>query len=199
MALSDQARISIASAFGIGTAEQQAALELVNAVNVGSSGVSSINGINGATTLAAGSNVTITPSGNTLTIASTGSGGVTTLSGLTGALTLVAGSGITITPAGSNITVASTVTAPNLKFNGTSFSNLLAFTSSPGAGGAAAVIFTVPGLLSTDSIIGVTQQIVGGSAVYALLSWNTQGNNTLTGNYVGDPGPGAVIIVVVMR
>lgn len=37
--------------------------------------VSTINGLSGAITLAAGSNITITPSGNTLTIASTGGGG----------------------------------------------------------------------------------------------------------------------------
>ena len=42
---------------------------------VGGNGVPSINGIIDAVTLAAGSNVTITPSGSTLTIASTGGGG----------------------------------------------------------------------------------------------------------------------------
>lgn len=41
------------------------------------SGVSSLNSLTGALTLAAGSNITITPSGNTLTIASTGGGGGT--------------------------------------------------------------------------------------------------------------------------
>lgn len=41
----------------------------------GGSGVASINTLVGAVTLAAGSNVSITPSGNTLTIASTGGGG----------------------------------------------------------------------------------------------------------------------------
>jgi len=40
-------------------------------------GVTSLNGLVGAVTLAAGSGVTITPSGNTLTIASTGGGGST--------------------------------------------------------------------------------------------------------------------------
>lgn len=44
----------------------------------GGAGVSSLNGLTGNVTLAAGSNITITPSGNTLTIASTGgaSGGI---------------------------------------------------------------------------------------------------------------------------
>lgn len=42
----------------------------------GSSGVSSVNTLTGAVVLAAGSNITLTPSGNTITIASSGSGGV---------------------------------------------------------------------------------------------------------------------------
>lgn len=48
----------------------------------GSAGVSSVNSLTGAVTLAAGTNVTITPSGNTLTIASSGGGsGITQLTG----------------------------------------------------------------------------------------------------------------------
>jgi hypothetical protein len=42
----------------------------------GSSGVSSVNSLTGALTLAAGSNITITHSGNTLTIAASGGGGL---------------------------------------------------------------------------------------------------------------------------
>ncbi len=45
--------------------------------------VTTINGLNGAVTLAPGANITITPSGQTLTIASTSSGANTTLSNLT--------------------------------------------------------------------------------------------------------------------
>ena len=40
----------------------------------GAAGVTSLNGLSGAVTLAAGANVTITPSGNTLTIAATAGG-----------------------------------------------------------------------------------------------------------------------------
>ena len=61
--------------------------------------VISVNGITGQVNLAAGSNITITPSGNTLTIASTASGGgisgpyVISVNGLTGAVTGVAFTG----------------------------------------------------------------------------------------------------------
>jgi hypothetical protein len=41
----------------------------------GGGGVTSLNGLTGAVTLAAGSNITITPAGNTLTIAAAGGGG----------------------------------------------------------------------------------------------------------------------------
>lgn len=45
------------------------------------SGVVSLNGLTGALTLVAGANITITPSGSTIIIASSGSGGVDTING----------------------------------------------------------------------------------------------------------------------
>lgn len=51
--------------------------------NTPATAVTSVNGLNGALTLAAGSGISITPSGNTLTIASTASGANTALSNLT--------------------------------------------------------------------------------------------------------------------
>lgn len=50
----------------------------------GGSGVSALNTLTGAVTLAAGSGVTLTPSGNTITIASTGGGGATPVATLPG-------------------------------------------------------------------------------------------------------------------
>ena len=41
----------------------------------GGGGVTSINALTGAVTLAAGTGITLTPSGNTITIAATGGGG----------------------------------------------------------------------------------------------------------------------------
>jgi hypothetical protein len=60
----------------------------------GGSGVPSINGITGATTIAAGSNVTVTNSGNTITIGATGGGGggnVDSVFGRIGAVTAETG------------------------------------------------------------------------------------------------------------
>lgn len=76
-------------------------------------GVSALNNLSGAVTLAAGANVTITPTGNTLTIASTGGGGggvagVSSVNGVTGAAVITAGAGITVTPSGQNIAIAAT-------------------------------------------------------------------------------------------
>jgi hypothetical protein len=89
--------------------------------------VSSLNGITGAINLAAGSNITITPSGLTLTISSAGGGGVTSyvssFNGLTGAVTGVnsirgltgtvgisAGLGITLSTSGQTLTISNLVT-----------------------------------------------------------------------------------------
>lgn len=49
----------------------------VTAAGLGSGAVSSVNGLTGAVVFAAGSNITLTPSGQTVTIASTGGGGST--------------------------------------------------------------------------------------------------------------------------
>ncbi|MEI6676632.1 MAG: tail fiber domain-containing protein, partial [Verrucomicrobiota bacterium] len=57
-------------------------------------------------TLAAGNNVTLTPSGQTVTIAATGGQAVTSLNGLQGAVTLAGGNNVTITPSGQTLTVA---------------------------------------------------------------------------------------------
>lgn len=73
-------------------------------------GVSSVNGLTGAVVLAAGTNVTFSTSGNTITINSSGGGGgsgVTSIAGLTGAVTVTGGIGIRVTASGSDITLDS--------------------------------------------------------------------------------------------
>lgn len=57
-----------------------------------SGGVTSVNSLTGALTLAAGSGITITPSGNTLTISATGTGGIASINAdITAAQTLTVG------------------------------------------------------------------------------------------------------------
>ena len=78
--------------------------------------VRSVNGITAAVGLSAGSNITITTSGNTLTIASTASGGgisgpyVISVNGITGTVGLSAGSGITFSVSGSTLAIITTST-----------------------------------------------------------------------------------------
>lgn len=68
------------SSYNLRFNEQTGALEYANGLTwivvpgTGSSVVDSVNGLMGAVTLAAGSNITITPSGQTLTVAATGGG-----------------------------------------------------------------------------------------------------------------------------
>jgi hypothetical protein len=78
--------------------------------------VSQLNGLSGGVTLAAGSNITLTPSGNIITIASTGGGTgssgisgsyVSNIAGLSGAVGLSAGLDITIQGSGNTLTIAS--------------------------------------------------------------------------------------------
>jgi hypothetical protein len=75
---------------------------------------------------------------------------------------------------------------------------ILVFTSSATVGGAAAEALTVTGLLATDTIIAVTQSMVGASNL-PLLYWSAQANNSLTGHWVGDPSIGATLLVAVKR
>lgn len=72
------------------------------------------------------------------------------------------------------------------------------FTSAASVGGAASEVFTVTGLLATDTILSVSQSIKGANSL-PLLGFNTQAANALTGVYSADPGAAAKIVVTVLR
>ena len=81
--------------------------------------VTSVNSLTGALTLAAGTNVTITPSGNTLTIASTaGSGTVSHDTTLTGSGTTASPLGIALPLSVTGTSAAAMLTATNLSLDG---------------------------------------------------------------------------------
>ena len=72
------------------------------------------------------------------------------------------------------------------------------FTSSASAGGGATEAMVLTGLLSTDTILAVSQSVPGANSL-PLLGYNTLANDALTAVWSADPGANAVIKVVVMR
>lgn len=75
---------------------------------------------------------------------------------------------------------------------------ILSFLSNVSAGGSANEVYVVTGLLSTDTVIAVSQSIKGANSL-PLLGYNTVANNALTGVYSADPGANAKIVVTVLR
>jgi hypothetical protein len=77
---------------------------------VSSSGNFTLNGLSGSVILAAGSGMTLSISGNTLTFANLGgaSAGVVSVNGLSGAINFASGSGLTLSISGNTLTFAST-------------------------------------------------------------------------------------------
>lgn len=83
-------------------------------VPAGAGGVASLNTLVGAVDISGGTNITVTPSGQSLIIANTAPTPVTSLNTLTGAVDISGGAGITITPSGQSLVVASSA---NSAFN----------------------------------------------------------------------------------
>jgi len=84
-------------------------------ISSGGGGVSSLNTLTGDVALAAGANITITPAGNTLTIAAPGGGGgsgVTSVNAITGAVTIAGAGATTVSTAGSTVTVTTPSSLP---------------------------------------------------------------------------------------
>lgn len=76
--------------------------------------------------------------------------------------------------------------------------------SAASSGGAAAETYVVTGLLTTDSIISVTQFVDGAGAAVGILSYggatgNAAANDALVVTYNADPGANAKVKVAVLR
>jgi hypothetical protein len=103
----------------------------------------------------------------------------------------------------STLTTLSSLSLPYSQVTGTPAAapQILAFTSNPSSGGAVSEALTVTGLLTTDTILSVTQMTQGGATRTSLplIGWDTVVTNGLTGHWVADPGVGAVLLVAVKR
>lgn len=76
--------------------------------------------------------------------------------------------------------------------------NIKVFTSAATSGGAATEAVVVTGLLTTDTILSVTQKTKGANSL-PLLGFSTVITNGLTVIYSADPGANAVVLVAVKR
>lgn len=169
--------------------------------------VKALNSLTDNVTLAAGANISITPSGNTLTIASTsggglgGSGTTNTLPLWTGAATL---SNSAITQTGTRIGIGNASPSAKLQVTGSADTSIGVF--GEGFSGSSGVIGSSgagSGVLGTSSLgVGVRGETLSGMGVQALagnqgsLALRTQGtswfrgdttplNSTLTGTGTG--------------
>jgi len=77
-------------------------------------------------------------------------------------------------------------------------SNIVSLLSDAAAGGAGTEALTVTGLKATDTILSVSQSVVGANDL-PLLSFDTQIDDGLTVNYSADPGAGSKILVLALR
>lgn len=79
--------------------------------------------------------------------------------------------------------------------------NILAFTSSPSVGGAVQETVVVTGLLTSDTVLSVSQKTMGSATRTSqpLIQWNVGSNGHITLDWVADPGAGAIVVVTVKR
>ena len=150
--------------------------------------VSRINGLTGTVGLSAGTGISITPSGNTLTITATAVSGITSavlsIRGLTGIVGLSAGTGISITPSGNTLTISATAVSgsctdgsaiiyklyPNLPVNGLCAGDIISYN------GSCAWIPTPREYLVTPSIWQTRRTSTNG---YPTSTLRQPGNGTL--------------------
>jgi hypothetical protein len=171
------------------------------------SGTSSVNGLTGDVVLAAGTNVTITPSGNTLTIASTGGGGGganVTLSNLTSptavnqplifgatatptiqSVSVSSGGSSTVTLTSGAVTAGSGLSGNLSLTTGSTFNansgNIALTTGSSGGGDSSGNITLTTGAITSG----------GDSGNISLITTNATGAGGGAGNITIAPGTGS--------
>jgi trimeric autotransporter adhesin len=193
----------------------------VNGYYAGTGVVTSVNTKVGDVTLAAGTNVTITPSGNTLTIAAGGGPVVSSLNALTGAVTLAGGGATTVTPSGNTLTLSTPAgwnlsgnpgTTPGTDFLGTTDNQPLEIKVNNQRVGRFEPAYGLPNVILGDRgnsvLAGVLEGTVSGGG-WASLFGPGDGDNIVTGhggtvgggvgNQAGDndgnPGTGQYVTV----
>ena len=77
--------------------------------------------------------------------------------------------------------------------------NVMAFNSNPSVGGSPTETLTVPGLLSTDTILAVTQLTPGSVPTSSIVGYSGLADNSLTVQWTANEGSGAVVRVMVNR
>lgn len=153
-----------------------------------SSGVSDVNGLTGSISLAAGTGITITPSGNTLTLAATGASGVAW-----GAIT------------GTLSSQTDLQNALNAKANltGATFTGSISATNLSGTNTGDVTLGTADGLSLAGQVLSLALASTSTTGALSSTDWNTFNGKQASGNYItaltGDAtaaGPGSVALTL---
>lgn len=75
---------------------------------------------------------------------------------------------------------------------------LVVIDSAASSGGSATETLTFTGMLGTDTILALTQKVVGANSV-ALRAFGSPATNTLSVTFTGDPGASAIVRALVKK